>query len=81
MVWVDRVGEGAAERVRVRSDAALAAAGYLGGAWKLAVLGRLVPRLVRDAAYDFVARHRHRMFAEPEQCYLPPPPARGRFLA
>jgi predicted DCC family thiol-disulfide oxidoreductase YuxK len=81
MVWVERFGDAAAERVAVRSDAVLRAARYIGWPWALAAAGRLLPARLRDAAYDFVARHRHTMFASPEQCYLPPPDTRARFLA
>ena len=78
MVWVERAGE-QGERVHVRSAAVLRAAQYLGGVWRLAAAGWLLPRALRDAAYDFVARHRHRMFGT-VQCYLPPPDVRARFL-
>lgn len=79
MVWVER--EGGAERVSVRADAVLHAARYIGWPWRLALIGRVVPRRVRDAAYDLVAQHRHRFLREPEQCFVPPPAVRARFLA
>ena len=75
MVWVE------GERVQVRSDAVIAAARYLGFPWALAAAALLLPRPIRDGLYDFVARHRHKVFAAPEQCYMPPPSARARFLA
>lgn len=54
----------------------------LGGAWRvLAALSGLVPRPLRDAAYDFVARIRFRLFDRPDDaCPLVPPHLRGRFL-
>jgi len=68
-------------RVRARSDAALAVAGYVGGGWAvLAAMGRLVPRPIRDAAYDFFARHRYRWFGRYDACPLPLPEVRRRFL-
>ena len=74
-------GEGtAAERVRVRSDAALALAGYMGGAWRAWGVFRIVPRFLRDAVYDFVARHRYRVFGRLDACRVPTPEQRGRFL-
>ena len=79
MIWVDAPGT-AAERVLLRSDAALRVARYLGGPWRLSAIGRLVPRLLRDGLYDLVARHRHRLISESAQCYLPPPAVRARFL-
>lgn len=80
MIWVEPDDRGERERVFVRSAAALRAARYLGGPWRLALLGYLVPRPLRDAAYDFIARHRHRLTRGSERCYLPPAAARARFL-
>jgi predicted DCC family thiol-disulfide oxidoreductase YuxK len=79
MIWVD-AGHAGGERVLVRSAAGLRAAQYLGGPWRLAALARLIPRPIRDAVYDLIARHRHRIVAGDEQCYLPPPSVRARFL-
>jgi predicted DCC family thiol-disulfide oxidoreductase YuxK len=79
MIWVEQGPSG--ERVLSRSAAALRVASYIGGPWRLAALGAIVPRFVRDAAYDLIARHRHRIVASPDACYLPPPAVRARFLA
>jgi len=49
------VGSGR-ERVYVRSDGALRVARYLGGAWHLARVVAIVPRVLRDWAYDAFAR-------------------------
>ncbi len=64
-----------------RSAAVLYMLECLGGAWKvLAVLGRLVPRRLADALYDFVARVRYRLFARPpEACPVVPALLRARF--
>jgi predicted DCC family thiol-disulfide oxidoreductase YuxK len=79
VVWVDPAEPGGGrEAVAVRSDAVLRAAGYLGGAWHAARLARLIPRGLRDRAYDWIAKHRHRLARD--RCYLPPPEARDRFL-
>jgi predicted DCC family thiol-disulfide oxidoreductase YuxK len=77
MIWIESAVHG--ERIYVRSAAVLRVARYLGGAWRLAAAGWLLPQSWRDALYDTVARHRHELFA-PEQCYLPPADVRSRFL-
>lgn len=70
-----------AERVRVRSDAALGAVALLGGGWRLAAgLLRIVPRPFRDLVYGFVARRRTRWFGRLDACRLPTPEERKRFL-
>jgi predicted DCC family thiol-disulfide oxidoreductase YuxK len=73
--------ESPAERVRVRSDAALAILAGVGGGWRVAAaLGRLVPPPLRDAVYRFVARRRKTWFGELAACRVPSPAERARFL-
>jgi len=80
MVWLEPAVGARAEQVAVRSEAALRVAGYLGGWWRLALLARLLPRSVRDWGYDFIARHRHQLPGLVEQCVIPPPETRSRFI-
>jgi len=69
------------ERIHTRSDGALAALAVVGGRWAgLARAARRVPRLLRDAVYDFVARHRFRWFGRLDACRIPTPAERARFL-
>lgn len=63
-----------------KSDAALRIIGGLGGAWALAFPLLLVPRILRDTVYDFVARNRYRWFGKRDACRMPAPAERGRFL-
>jgi len=76
VVWYDP----SIPSVRVRSAAALAAVAHLGGIWAVAAaLGRLVPRPLRDAVYDLIARRRFEIAAP--ACLLPTPEERSRFLS
>jgi len=69
-------------RVLVRSAAVLHILRRLGGPWAaLAAVGSLVPRPLRDALYDLIARVRLRLFARPDDwCPLVPKELRARFL-
>ncbi|HEU4353159.1 MAG TPA: thiol-disulfide oxidoreductase DCC family protein [Burkholderiales bacterium] len=67
-------------RAYVRSDAAIRVARYLRGAWKLLRLVMIVPRPIRDRAYDVVARNRYRWFGRHDACIAPTPELRKRFL-
>lgn len=80
VAWLEPASPGRAERVLLRSDAALRVAGYLGGWFHLARLAAILPRPLRDAGYDLVARHRHRLSGDGPSCLLPAPDARARFL-
>lgn len=80
VIWYAPATAGRDERVLVRSDVTLELANYLGGVWRvIGRLGRLVPRPIRDAAYDVVARHRHRIVGRPV-CVVPTPEQRARFV-
>jgi predicted DCC family thiol-disulfide oxidoreductase YuxK len=68
------------ERAHLRSDAVLRVLGDVGGVWWLLSLLRIVPRLLRDPLYDWVARNRYRWFGKHDTCPLPPPEQRARFL-
>lgn len=65
----------------LKSAAFLHILARLGGAWRAAsVVLRLFPASWLDAAYDFVARVRHRIFRKPRaQCPLLPKELRARF--
>lgn len=80
IVWYQPAEGGASERLLTRSAAALRVARYLGGAWRLAAVGGLLPRLLRDSLYDLVARHRHSLVRGGQQCLIPSPDQRARFL-
>jgi predicted DCC family thiol-disulfide oxidoreductase YuxK len=79
MVWVDRDANGEPQRTLVRSAAALRLCRYLGGAWSLLAALAIVPGPLRDAVYDLVARHRHRLAGE-AGCLVLSPEQKRRFL-
>lgn len=65
-----------------RSEASIRILDGLGAPWAvLAKSARLVPRLLRDALYNVIARSRRRWFGAREQCYLPEPSQADRFLS
>jgi predicted DCC family thiol-disulfide oxidoreductase YuxK len=68
------------ERVLARSDAILEVVNKLGGVRRIAMLGKVVPRPIRDWVYKLVAQNRYRMFGKFETCMLPEPRHRAKFL-
>ena len=62
------------------SDAVLAIYAGLGWPWKALALFRLVPRVIRDPLYLFVARNRYRISGKRKSCWLPSPDYRDRLL-
>jgi predicted DCC family thiol-disulfide oxidoreductase YuxK len=75
---VIRTSEGS---LLVRSDAALHILQRLSGGWRvLAAILATVPRVVRDAGYDFIAGVRYRVFGKREElCPIVPSELRARF--
>ena len=67
-------------RVFTRSDAALEIVRRIGGPWSLLAVFKIVPRPVRNAVYDWVARHRYRWFGKTESCMIPQPEWAKRFI-
>jgi predicted DCC family thiol-disulfide oxidoreductase YuxK len=63
-----------------RSAAALALARHLRAPWRWLRGLRIVPRPLRDAAYDLVARRRYRWFGRRDACLVPDAATRARFL-
>ena len=63
-----------------RSEAALALARRLDRPWRWAASLRVLPRRLRDAVYDWVARHRYRLWGRRDTCRLPRPGEAERFV-
>jgi len=63
-----------------RSAAALRIARRLRSPWFLLYGLIVVPRPIRDALYDWFARHRYRWFGKRDECLVPDTDTRRRFL-
>ena len=68
------------DRLFTRSDAALEICRRLGGWWSLLSIFYVVPRALRNAIYNWIARNRYRWFGKREACMMPRPEWRHRFL-
>ena len=68
------------DKVYTRSSAVLRVARHLGGGWSLFYVFMLVPRFLRDAIYNWIARNRYRWFGKKNECWIPRPEWKARFL-
>jgi predicted DCC family thiol-disulfide oxidoreductase YuxK len=69
------------ESLLSRSDAVLFILHQLGGLSRpTAFFLKLLPRFLRDSAYNAVARRRYRIFGRSDTCILPSAQDRSRFL-
>lgn len=64
----------------LKSDATIRIAARLRFPWNLLRLLAMVPRPLRDWAYDVVAEHRLRWFGRADVCRRPPPSLRDRLM-
>lgn len=64
----------------LKSSAALRICRHLQGAWKLLFIFILVPYPIRDFFYNILAKNRYKWFGKKDQCTLPTPEMRKRFL-
>jgi len=62
-----------------KSDAVLALARHLNGPARIVLLGRIIPKRLRDCAYGLIAKHRYRLFGRKEVCIIPDEMTRHRF--
>jgi predicted DCC family thiol-disulfide oxidoreductase YuxK len=69
------------ESLLSRSDAVAFVLKQLGSLWRpTASLLQLLPKFLRDPAYNAVARNRYRIFGRTDVCYLPSDKDQNRFL-
>lgn len=68
------------QKVYDRSSAALRICQHLSGLWKLLYILLLIPKPVRDAVYDIIAKNRYQWFGKKSHCRIPTSEERSRFL-
>ena len=66
--------------VYIKSSAALRIARKLSGLWPLFFVLLIIPSFIRDGVYDFIAKNRYKWFGKKEQCMIPTPGLREKFL-
>ncbi len=62
-----------------KSTAALEIARYLRG-WTWLYTFRFIPRFIRDAIYNLIAKNRYNIFGKSESCRIPTPEERSLFI-
>ena len=68
------------ETVYFRSGAVMQIFKELGGKWCVLSWLRIIPRFMRDGVYNIIANNRYKWFGKFDQCRLPSPEERARFL-
>ena len=63
-----------------RSTATLRVLRKLGGGWKLLYGLIILPPFLRNAIYNWIARNRYKWYGKREECMVPTPELKSRFL-
>jgi predicted DCC family thiol-disulfide oxidoreductase YuxK len=62
------------------SSAALRISRHLDGFWKLMIVFYILPKFIRDRAYNILARNRYKWFGKRDTCMVPDEKIKSRFL-
>ena len=66
--------------LKIKSTAALHIAQHLGFPDRLLSIFLIVPPFIRNWVYDFVAKNRYKWYGQREECMIPTPELKSKFL-
>ena len=66
--------------IYTKSSAALKIGSHLTGSWKIMQAGYIFPKFIRDGVYNIIARYRYNWFGKKDQCMIPTPELKAKFL-
>ena len=64
----------------VKSDAALQIGKHLKGYRTISSVVNLIPKGLRNIVYDIIARNRYKWYGKKDQCMIPTPELKAKFL-
>ncbi len=68
------------DKILNKSSAVLQVLRLIGGWWYLTQVFWIIPKVLRDAIYSWIAKHRYTWFGKKESCMMPTPELKSRFL-
>ena len=64
----------------VKSLAVLKIGRALGGIYRILIIFQIIPPFLRGKIYDWIARNRYKWYGKREECMVPTPELRAKFL-
>lgn len=64
----------------VKADAAIEIAKSIGGVYSLMGIFSVLPKWLKNSVYDFVAKNRYKWFGRKNECMIPTPETKAKFL-
>jgi predicted DCC family thiol-disulfide oxidoreductase YuxK len=68
------------DKITDRSTAALRIARRLNGLWPLLYALIVIPPFIRNWVYDWISRNRYKWFGKKDECMIPTPDLKARFV-
>ena len=68
------------EKYYKKTTAALRTAKEFGFPWNLSYIFIIIPPIIRNIAYNIIAKYRYKWFGKKESCRVPSPGDRSKFL-
>ncbi len=63
-----------------KATAALKIGQDFGGAWKILQVFEWIPESISNAIYDLIAKNRYKWFGKKDECMIPTPELKAKFL-
>jgi len=67
-------------KIYTRSTAVIKVMAQLGFPWNLMTVFYILPGILRDRLYAYIASHRYKWFGKKDHCMIPTPQLRQRFM-
>jgi predicted DCC family thiol-disulfide oxidoreductase YuxK len=68
------------DKCYIKSTAGLIVIKNIPGLWKILYIFIIIPKLIRDFVYSLIAKNRYKLFGKREDCRIPTPEEREKFL-
>lgn len=64
----------------IKSTAALKIGNHFSGWWRFLQIFWIVPTSIRNAVYNYIAKNRYKWFGKKENCMIPTPELKAKFI-
>lgn len=63
-----------------KAEAALRIARELGGIYGIIAIFSILPNFIKNSVYDYIAKNRYKWYGKKEECMIPTPEMKAKFL-
>ena len=63
-----------------KSNAIIKILSSLGRQWKVVLIFKIIPEIIRNFFYDLIAKRRYKLFGKRDSCIIPNPEEKAKFM-